>query len=359
MNRPVQLLVIDDSSEAHEVIELLFGASQVSHAWNGKEGLERLVSRPDVDAVILDLIMPTMGGFEVLERLKANRRFQQIPVCVFTANREDATKALALGARDFIDKRADYQELKLRILNLVESKRRAEAASRAKTDFLAVVSHELLTPMNGILGMAQAIRDEALTSDQSRYLDILEDSSRRMMGLVDDVLRFLESENPLHQLVQTAFSPRRIVQSALERLAGEAEKNTVVTETVWGSDLPDQLTGLPDKVGLVLYHLIGNAIKFSPGGKVVVQVASQDCGDGRIRLDFSIRDTGVGFPKGWQSGIFDPFTQGDGADTRQFGGLGLGLSIASRMVQMLGGTLDVESEAGHGSLVRFSLTFAR
>lgn len=354
MDKPLQLLVIDDSPETHEVVDLLFGAPRVTHAWNGKEGLERLAAQPEFDAIVLDLVMPQMGGFEVLEKLRSSPRFRTVPVCVFTANRDDATKALALGARDFIDKRADYQELKLRVLNLVDSKRKGEAAGRAKTNFLSLVSHELKTPMNGILGMAQALRDDPLTPDQSRYLEILELSSHKMMSLVDDVLRFLESESPLNHLPQTSFDPRAVVQSVVERLADEAMQNNVVVETHWEPDVPATVTGLPEKVALVLRHLVGNAVKFAPGGRVSIAVGAREPGQGEAGLTFSVRDTGIGFPEGWKERVQEPFTQGEGADTRRFGGLGLGLSIASRIVQMLGGTLEIESEPGRGSHLSFS-----
>lgn len=211
--------------------------------------------------------------------------------------------------------------------------------------------------MNGILGMAQAIRDGALSAEQSRYLEILEQSSHKMMAMVDDVLQFLESENPLQPLPRTPFDPRQVVQSVVTRLGDAAFHNEVSIDPVWGPGVPTTLIGLPEKLAVVLHHLVGNAVKFSPGGKVLVSVDSVESPTGTVCLRFAIRDTGVGFPDGWRDRILNPFTQVDGSVTRKFGGLGIGLSIASRVVQMLGGTLEVESEPGRGSQFTFVLTF--
>lgn len=350
MRSPLRLLVIDDGPEPHEVLDLLFGAAQVTHAYDGQQGLQLLATRPGFDVVILDLAMPTVDGFTVLETLKNDRRLPDVPVCVFTGSREEAIRALSLGARDFIDKRSDYQELKLRVLNLVEARRRAEAARQAKTDFLAMVSHELRTPMNGIIGMAEALRDGGLSAEQSRYLEALEQSTRRLTALVDDVLDFLGSEDPVSNLPRRAFQPRQLVNSVLESLADHALRNETILDAHWAEGVAESLHGLPDKIALVLRHLVANAVKFAPGGKVLVQVEPR----GTEGLVFTVKDTGIGFPEGWQERISEPFVQGDGSETRRFGGLGLGLSIANRVAHLLGGSLVVESEPGRGSAVRFT-----
>lgn len=358
MDISFRLLVIDDSPHIHEMADLLFSEGQVLHAHNGREGLEKIFACRDLDAVVLDLSMPVLDGFSVLDRLQADHRFPFLPVCVFTANKDEATKALALGARDFVEKNADYQELKLRVLNLIDFKRRSEAAQRAKTDFLSMVSHELRTPMHGILGMAEAMRDAPLSPDQNRYLEILEQSAGKMMTLVEDVLQFLDSENPLHGLPRVAFDPRQVLSAVVARELDAAERTGTHVDTLVAESVPRSLVGLPEKLAVVLHHLTGNAVKFSPGGKVVLSATVVGVSEGAVTVEFAVRDTGIGLPDDWKETIFQPFTQVDGSETRRFGGLGIGLSVASRLVDMLGGTLEVQSESGRGSLFRFSLSFA-
>jgi|GEM_PF-2312895 len=365
MNGTAKILVVDDNPEIHDILGKLFKSrgedSEIPlflHADNGKTGLDVLSANPDIDVIILDLNMPVMDGFTFLEHVRADLRFRMIPVCVFSGNREDSTKALSLGAQDFINKPGDYMEIKLRVLNLVESKRRAEASERAKKDFLANVSHELRTPMHGVMGMMELMRTTELTTEQSEYIELLEQSAHNMMSMVDSVLNFLQSENPLHLLPVVPFSLRVLVQESIDRLAPEVKINGVTLAVDIHPDLPDNLTGLPDKIQLVFHHLLSNAIKFSPSGKVSVSIAPGTREETSVQLRCSVTDTGIGIPPENQSSIFEPFLQGDSSSTRKFGGLGIGLSIASRVVQMMGGSIHVESSPGGGSTFRFAITCA-
>jgi len=365
MNGTAKILVVDDNPEIHDILGKLFksrgedGETPLClHADNGKTGLDVLSANPDIDVIILDLNMPVMDGFTFLEHVRADLRFRMIPVCVFSGNREDSTKALSLGAQDFINKPGDYKEIKLRVLNLVESKRRAEASERAKKDFLSNVSHELRTPMHGVMGMMELMRTTELTTEQSEYIELLEQSANNMLNMVDNVLNFLQSENPLHLLPVVPFSLRALVQESIDRLAPEVKNNGVTLAVDIHPDLPDNLAGLPDKVQLVFHHLLSNAIKFSPSGKVSVSIAPGTREETSVQLRCSVIDTGIGIPPENQSSIFEPFLQGDSSSTRKFGGLGIGLSIASRVVQMMGGSIHVESSPGGGSTFRFAITCA-
>lgn len=363
MDRPPKLLVIDDGAEAHQMVELLFSVPGgtgprpvLLHADDGREGLSLLQSHQDTDAIVLDLQMPVMDGFEFLTRIRQDRRLSGIPVLVFSGNREDSTKALKLGARDFVNKPGDYVEIHLRILNLIEGKRKTEAADRMRTDFLSVVSHELRTPMNGILGMAQTLKDSGLNDEQSLYLDALERSSDKMLTLVNNVLSYLESDSPLHTLPRTAFSLEGLLRATVDAQADRAAQNGVTLELSLEPEVPDRLVGLPDKLQTALGHLIGNAVKFSPGGRVTVGVGREPSDTGVV-LRFSVQDNGVGFAPERKESLFEPFVQADGSETRRFGGLGIGLSIASRLLGRLGGILDASSLPGRGSRFEFTLTF--
>lgn len=363
--RPPKILVVDDGSESHDMAELIFhGAGgpkpepEVLHAWNGRQGLELLRQHQDCDVLVLDLKMPEMDGFAVMEALGADRRFQGIPVMVFTADRHEANRALKAGARDFVTKPGDYVEIYLRILNLVDSKRRSEAAERAKLDFLSMVSHELRTPMNGVLGMAQALRDEVKHEAALSLLDVLEESSLRMVSMVNNLLGFLESENPLHSVPRVSFSLRAIVEAVVAEAQVQATRRGVTIETVVESTVPDALEGLPDRLQTILGHLMSNAVKFAPGGRAELSVVREPADGQTLPLTFRVSDTGEGFPEGWSRRSFDPFVQGDSGDTRQFGGMGLGLAVASRLVHLLGGELQIRSEAGGPTVVQFTLGFS-
>jgi signal transduction histidine kinase len=260
---------------------------------------------------------------------------------------------LNLGARDFINKPGDYMEIRLRVLNLIESKRRAEAGEEAKINFLATVGHELLTPMNGVIGMTQLLQTTELTDEQSEYVEMLEQAANNMMTMIDNVLSFLQSENPLHHLPVIPFALRAAVQESIDSLASEAAKGSVTLAVEIHPDLPETLTGLPDKLQLIFHHLLTNAIKFSPAGKVVVRIEPGARDETSVQLCCSVTDTGIGIAPEKQLSIFEPFVQGDASNSRKFGGLGIGLSIACRLVQMMGGSIKVESSPGGGSKFSF------
>lgn len=363
MQHPAKILIADDNPTIHEILENLFISRgevgtmpQIFHADNGQTALDVLVRNPDIDVIILDLNMPVMDGFETLVRLKDDLRLLAIPVCVFSGCKEDATKALKLGARDFINKPGDYQEIKIRVLNLVENKRRAEASEQAKINFLSTVSHELRTPMNGVLGFTQLLKMTRLSDEQTEYIELLERSAKSMMHLVSGVFTFLESETPLHNLPTMPFFLRKIVRESADRLSVEMRKNEVIFVADIHPDLPDILVGLPDKIQEIFHHLLSNAIKFSPSGKVSVVIKPGKRDAASVQLNCSVTDNGIGITPETQALIFEPFTQADTSSTRKFGGLGIGLSIASRIVQMLGGSIKIESSPGGGSIFSFTVT---
>ena len=359
-----KILIVDDAAEIHYLMELHLTdyaktINQIPvflHAEDGRAALDLLATNPDTDVVVLDLQMPVMNGFQFLTQTHDDRRFRLIPICVFSSSKEDSAKALALGASDYVYKPGDYEEIVLRVFNLIESKHLAETSERSKITFLSTVGHELRTPMNGVIGFTELLQSTELSDEQSEYVDGLEQSSNNMMTMISDVLSFLESEHPLYHLPVTPFALRATVQESIERVTSEAENNGVALTVDIPSELPDNLNGLPDKLQLIFYHLLSNGIKFSPSGMVTVSIEAGQMDDNTIQLLCSVTDTGIGIPKEKQSLIFEPFTQADGSSKRKFGGLGIGLSIASRILQMMGSTLTVESSPSNGSRFNFAVT---
>jgi len=359
MDSPAKLLVVDDDPQVHELVDLLFASGPrvtVLHALEGRSAWELLLLHQDLDAIVLDLVMPVMDGFEVLSKIQADRRFRHLPVCVFTGNRDQATRALRMGARDFVQKPGDYEEIRLRLANLIESKRRAEEAERTKVDFLSVVTHELRTPMNGVLGLTQALRDGGLSEDQGSYLQALEKSAHKMLSLIEGVIGYLESDNPFQSFPREAFGVRDLVEGVWQRFDAEAERMGVTRHLILAPGLPSRVWGLPDQLRTILGHLVGNAVKFSPGGTVTLEVHLAGSTSESYSLEFRIRDTGIGFPIDQKDVLFEPFTQLDGSVTRTYGGLGIGLAVATRLVHRLGGCLEVQS-LSPGSEFRFALAF--
>ena len=357
-----KILIVDDNPEIHDILELHFEAYGRSvgqryiliHADNGQEALNLLAENPDTDVIILDLEMPVMTGFEFLAKAREDLRFRSIPVFVFSSSSSDAANALKLGARDYVTKPGDFAEIMLRILNLIEGKHQAEAGEQTKITFMTTVSHELRTPMNGVLGMTQLLQTTELSDEQTEYVEVLERSAHHMMTIVNDVFSFLQSENPLYYLPFTPFSVRETVQRCIDEMASEAKMNSVTLNVDIHPNVPDNLAGLPDKLKLIFRHLLSNGIKFSPSGIVSVHIEAGVRDETNVQLCCSVADTGIGIPTEMQTLIFEPFTQGDGSSIRKFGGLGIGLSIASRIAQLMGSPLSIESSPG-GSRFSFAV----
>ncbi|HEX5227747.1 MAG TPA: PAS domain S-box protein [Bryobacteraceae bacterium] len=236
---------------------------------------------------------------------------------------------------------------------------RAEALSAAKSDFLANMTHEVRTPLNGILGMTGLALETNLSQDQREYLELVKSSAEALLSLVNDVLDFSKYEAGKLGLDYVDFSLRELLRDVLRPLALRASVSGLNFESAVDDRVPDRLMGDPLRIGQVLRNLAGNAVKFTNQGKVTVQVrlesldASLD--ESKATLWISVADTGIGVPLEKQRQIFEPFTQADGSTTRKYGGTGLGLSISSGLVELMGGRMWLESEPGRGSTFNFTL----
>jgi PAS domain S-box-containing protein len=262
-----------------------------------------------------------------------------------SVQRDDNGKIIG-GIASFID-----------VTELIEARKLAEQASIAKSEFLANMSHEIRTPMNGIIGMTGLALNTQLTDEQRDYLQSVMISADSLLGLINDILDFSKIEAGKLELATIPFSLRDCVANTLTTLAIGADNKGLELVYRIPTNIPDAVVGDPGRLRQVLVNLIGNAIKFTAKGEVAVNAELELETDKEVCVHFSVKDTGIGIPPEKQAKIFNAFEQADGSTTREYGGTGLGLTVSTRLVEMMKGRIWVESEVGSGSVFNFTVWF--
>lgn len=385
------ILLVDDEPAIIQALasELRLQGYHVHTASSGKDGLA-IIKDNKVDILITDLRMPGMDGLELLSRTTAINNELQAIVLTGYGDMQNAVEALNRGASGYMLKPPDLKELSIHIENclrrnalnrelrdknealekeiqlrrqaevsLIQAKEAAEHANRAKSTFLANMSHEIRTPMTAIIGLSDLAIKAQLSPKVRDYLNKIKTASYSLLNLINDILDVSKIEAGHLHLDVVPFD----LEEMFDRIADVLKKPAADKGLELVQSLPQvdacHLEGDPIRLEQVLINLVGNAIKFTHEGEIVLNAVVSEEKPDQLVLTFSVSDTGIGMDKDKIPNLFNAFIQEDGSTTRNYGGTGLGLTISRHIVEMMGGTLQVESEQGKGSCFYFTIALGR
>jgi signal transduction histidine kinase len=384
--RPTVLIIDDDTVARLLTREALEQSGwEVEEAENGRLGLETFIKRcPDL--VLLDILMPEMDGFAVCTELRKLPGGTHTPVLIMTGleDYQSITQAYDVGATDFIVKpinglllghRVRYmlragqamRDLRESQDKLVQARDAALEGARLKSEFLATISHEIRTPMNGIIGMNELLFDTNLTPEQRDCAETIKVSAKALLEIVDDILDFSKLDAGRVTLNREKFALSRVVDEQMALYRDRAREKGILLRQDIASTVPAELWGDGVRLGRLLSVLLSNALKFTERGEICLSIEPAPRTGGVMsgslpnagRVRFSVTDTGIGIGPADAQRLFQPFVQVDGSYHRKYGGTGLGLALARQLVELMGGTIDFESEPDKGSRFWFDLSLAR
>ncbi|MEX2168661.1 MAG: response regulator [Pirellulales bacterium] len=376
-----KILIVDDVPEKLLALEAVLESlgQEIVCVTSGGEALRRLLT-DDYAVILLDVNMPELDGFETAALIRQRKRSEHTPIIFVTAFPDDthAHRGYSLGAVDyilapvvpevlrtkiavFVDLYHMTQQVKRqaeqRVLLAQEHAARvaAERANRSKSQFLANVSHELRTPMNAIIGMTDLALEEALKPEVRECLQAVQTNAQLLLELLNEILDLSKLEAGKLSLQEVAFSLREMIEDVNQTFGFRAEEKGLAYTSKVSDDVPDRLIGDPLRLRQLLINLLSNAVKFTDQGEVRADIEVESVLNREAWIGFAVTDTGIGIPDEDQERIFSPFTQVDATSTRRHGGTGLGLTIVSELVQLMGGYRGVRSAVGQGSTFSFTV----
>lgn len=408
------ILIVDDNPKNLRLLSAVLTQNgyKVRPAPGGQMAL-RSAHSTQPDLILLDIKMPDMDGYEVCRQLKADDRTKNVPIIFISALDDilDKVRAFDIGGVDYISKPFQFQEVLARVethislrdmqkkvekqniqlqeeiiergrmsealqkahdelevrvekrtaalakanRDLEAAKEAAEAASRAKTEFLANISHELRTPLSPIIAMTELVMTTTQVDPQQReLLDVVRSSAAELLDIINDLIELSRMESLCIEPAHEPFSLEPVLESVLNILYPKAEGKGLKLTSQTDPDVPNLLTGDSDILEQILIRLGANAVKFTEHGHIGISVTKEDAG---TSLRFSVSDTGVGIPAEHLENLFRDFSQADGSASRKYGGIGLGLTMVRRQVNLIGGRIWAESVENKGSIFHIVLPF--
>jgi len=385
----MKILIIDDSKNGALALQLKLldqGYEDVLIAYSASEGINILDNQSSdnpIQLVLMDICMPEMDGIEATRLLKAHDTHKEIPVVMVSGDEdiERLNQAFQAGALDFIRKSAEETELIARVRSALRLKREmeqrkarekelqelsenykakaieAQEANRSKSQFLANMSHEIRTPMNAIVGMTNLAINENTSPKVDRFLKTVQDSAKLLLALLNDILDLSHIESGKFNMEFTTFSIRQAMEQSATIFAAKAFDNDIELILNVDSQIPERLIGDPHRFSQILNNLLSNAIKFTSKGYISINARLIEQNKNQIKIQFNVKDTGVGIDQVNYEKLFHSFTQADSSTTRKYGGTGLGLTICKNLVEMMNGNIWIESKVGEGSQFIFTSCF--
>jgi len=362
MKRQTVMIVDDTLSNIELLSESLGDDYELIIATSGTDALE-LIRADKPDLILLDVMMPGMDGYQLCTVLKGDPATRDIPVIFVTAmcQEEDEIKGLELGAIDYVTKPISPHIVRARVKNHLELKRYRDlletlsmAADRAKKEFLRSISHELRTPLTPILGMTDLVLTSEEDDDKRKYLSLVQKAAMKLLGIIEDLIETSRLEGELVRLENTPFLLRTFLEVVVGEHAALAQSKGLKLGMRLEPGLPEAVSADQGMLRKLLSMVLGNALKFTSQGEVALEVALRDEAPAAW-VRFSISDTGIGLAQDDLARIFNDFTQSDGSVTRAFPGLGLGLTLARRIAELMGGRIWAEARPEGGSVFRFEI----
>jgi len=383
------LLVDDQAIVAQAVRRLLADLPDIDlHYCSDPIEAIKVANKIGPSVILQDLVMPSMDGLDLVQLFRANPATAETPIIVLSSEEDSEVKsqAFAVGANDYLVKLPDKVELVARIryhskayMNqiqrdeafralresqqqllatntaLISLNQSLEEATRAKAEFIANTSHEIRNPMNGVTGMTTLLLDTELTDEQRDFVETIHSSADSLVTIINDILDFSKIDSGRLDLEEHPYDLRTCIEESIELLAPKAAEKKLDLAYELEDSVPVTLIGDVTRLRQILVNLVGNAVKFTSEGEVVVKATLGGPCSQPETVHFSVRDTGIGIPAHKQDRLFKSFSQVDSSTTRLFGGTGLGLVISKRLAEFMGGRMWVESEAGQGSTFHFTI----